>query len=266
VRQIHHPVVRVTVHLLDPGQGAGGEELQQRRHVQGCPVRQPQADRAGTARRGLLLPERTRRLREHLEQRVVELPHAAEPGGERDLREAQVGGLDQDPGGLRPLGPGQRQRSGAEFGGEHPVQVPLGVAEPARQPRHALAVDHAVTDQPHRTAHHVGADVPLRRAGSGVRAAAAAGPEAGPLRRGGARVEGDVLRLGCGGRAGRPAVDAGGSDGRVEPAVEPLVAAVHRPVAALEIQFHAVESAPAASRWLAGFGHGRSPASGRTDP
>ena len=49
---------------------------------------------------------------------VVELPDAGEPGGEGDVGEGQVGGLDQHPGGLGAPGPGQGERAGAELGGE----------------------------------------------------------------------------------------------------------------------------------------------------
>ena len=44
---------------------------------------------------------------EHQAHGVVELPDAGKPGGERDVAERQVGGLDQHPGGLRPLCAGQ---------------------------------------------------------------------------------------------------------------------------------------------------------------
>jgi hypothetical protein len=254
VRQIKNPAVRVRVALLDTGQRPGGQESEQRRRVQRRPVGEPQIDRPGA---GLLgrpaIPQGARRLRVHLENGVVELPHAAETRRERDLRQTQVGGLDQDPGGLRALRPGQRQRTGAQFGGEHPVQVALGVAELAGQAGHAVPVHHAVADQAHRPAHHIGPDVPFGRSRRGVRPAPAAGPEPATLGGGRAGIEGDVLRFRRAGRAGRPAVDTGGPHSRVEPAVEPLVTAVHRPVAPLEIQLHAVESAPSGTAIAGGF-------------
>ena len=67
-----------------------------------------------------------------------------EAGRERDLGERQVGGLDQQPRGLGPLRPGERERAGAELGDELPVEVALAVAEPAREAGDALAVDDAV--------------------------------------------------------------------------------------------------------------------------
>ena len=41
----------------------------------------------------------------------------------------------------------------------------FGVAEPLRKAGHALPVDDAVRDQPHRPADQVGAQIPLRRPG-----------------------------------------------------------------------------------------------------
>src|SRR5439155_5736896 len=55
----------------------------------------------------------------------------------------------------------------------------------------------------------------------------------------------------------RPAVDAGRGDRGHEPAVEPPVPAVHRPVAPLEIQFHAIDPAPPRAGWLAEIGRVR---------
>ena len=98
-----------------------------------------------------------------------------------------VGRLDQQAGGLGALGAGERERAGAELGDELAVQVALAEAEPPREAGDALALDHAVADQPHRAADRVGAQVPLRRAGRGVGAAALAGAEAGALGGGGAR-------------------------------------------------------------------------------
>ena len=114
-----------------------------------------------------------RRRREHLADRLVELADAREAGRERDLGERQRGRLDQQAGGLRALRAGERERPGAELGDELAVQVALAVAEPRGEPSHALAVDAAVADQPHRAADHVGAQVPLRRAGRRRRAGSA---------------------------------------------------------------------------------------------
>ena len=56
-------------------------------------------------------------------------------------------------------------RAGAEFVGEHPVQVPFAVAEPPRDTADAIAFDDTVGDQSHRPGDHVLAHVPFRRAG-----------------------------------------------------------------------------------------------------
>ena len=139
--------------------------------------------------------QRARRHPVHLAHRVVELPDAGEPGRERHVGHAERGRLDQQPGGVRPVRPGQRERSGAELGGEHPVQVPLGVAERGGQPGHAVALDQPVGDQPHGAGGQVGADVPLRRAGHGVGPAAPAGPVAALLGGAGGGQELDVAAL-----------------------------------------------------------------------
>ena len=133
----------------------------------------------------------------------------AKPAAKATSANGIVGRLDQDPGGLGATGPGQRERTGAELGGEQPVEVPRGVADPGGEALDAVALDDAVGDQPHRAAGDVGRDVPVRGAGRGVGQAAPAGPEAGGLRGRGGAVEGDVAPGRRGRRAGRPAVDAG---------------------------------------------------------
>jgi len=186
---------------------------------------------------------------------LVELPDAGEPGRERGVGRAEVGGLQQQPRGVRALRSGQGLRSGAELGDELAGEVALAVAEPGGQPGDALAVHHAVADHPHRPADQVGPDVPGGRAGYGVRTAAAAGPVAGPLGGGGRRVEVHVLPLGRGRRAAGTAVDAGGADGCEEDAVEACVAAAHGPVAGVLV-YHAVQCAVSPGHRLAGIGHG----------
>ncbi len=126
---------------------------------------------------------------EDLADRGVELAQRGEPGRERDLRDRQVGRLEQQPGDVGTLRTGQRQRRRAEVGQQDPPELSLPVAEPARETRDALALDDAVGHQAHRPAGHVAADVPFRRAGHGARDAALAGPEARRLRRRGRRVE-----------------------------------------------------------------------------
>src|SRR5690606_6117747 len=116
---------------------------------------------------------------------VVELPDAGEAGREGDGRHRQIGGLEQDPGGVGALRAGEGDGSGADLGGELALHLPGAVAEPCGEPGDALAVDDTVGDQPHGTADHVGPHVPLGGAGHGVRPAAPAGPEPGLLGGGG---------------------------------------------------------------------------------
>src|SRR5215207_940240 len=97
--------------------------------------------------------------------------------------------------GARPPGPppfGERDRTGTHLGHEHPVQVPLCVAQPAREPLDTLPVDDAVGDEPHRPADEVGAPVPLRGSRRGVGAAALAGAEPARLGCPSGRIETDV--------------------------------------------------------------------------
>ena len=144
----------------------------------------------------------------------------AKPGREGDLGQRQCGRLDQDARRLRPLRAGDGERARAEFGADQAAHLALLVAEPAGQALNAVPVDHAIGDQPHRAAHHVGPDVPLGRARGGVRAAPLAGPEACLLGRRRAAVEPHVLAFRRDRRAGRAAVDARGGHRDEEHAVK----------------------------------------------
>ena len=127
-------------------------------------------------------PEGGRRHRKDLADGLVELAHAAESGGKGDVRDFHGGGDQQGAGGLGAARPRQGQRAGAEFVAEDPVELARGVAEPGRQPLDAVAVDHAVIDQPHGPAGDIGAHVPGRRAGHGLGQAAFARTVAGVVR------------------------------------------------------------------------------------
>ena len=128
-------------HSSTPVDRAGAEEVEAApRRVERRPVRQPQRERARACRR-----RRTPRRRAARDgvvaktSRIVSLNcrTLANPAANAIVRQRRVGRLDQQARGLRALRAGQRERAGAELGGEHPVQVPLGVAEPVGQPRHA---------------------------------------------------------------------------------------------------------------------------------
>ncbi len=240
VRQAQAAPVRAVQPLLHAGHGAGSQERQHARGVERRPVRQPQTHPTALgARRTRPAPAQlARRQREHLADRVVELAHAREAGGEGDIGDRQGGGLEQYARGLGAAGARQLERPGAEVVHEPPVQVALGVAEPPREPGHALAVDDAIGDQAHRAAHEVGAEIPLRRARHGVGATAHAGAEAGRLSGRRARVEDNVLALRRARRAARPAVDPGRLDRGEEPAVEAGVARLGRAATDIEVERH----------------------------
>ena len=72
-------------------------------------------------------------------------------------RHRQVGRLDEQPRGLGALGAGQRERARAQLGEQLALDLAGAVAEPGGQARHALAVHHAVGDQPHGARHEIGA-------------------------------------------------------------------------------------------------------------
>ena len=204
-----------------------------------------------------------------LAQRLVELAHAGEAGRERDIGQRQVGRLDEHAGRVGAPCPGQGQRCRSELLGEQPTEVARGVAHPPGQPVHALAVDQAVGDQPHRATGDIGGDVPLGAARRRVGQAPLAGAVARGVRTGGGGVEGDVRRSRGAGRARGPAVDPGGADGGVEHAVEAPVPAPHRAVARLGVEVsgrrHATSLTGAGAPAPAENGHGRddrSPESG----
>ena len=133
--------------LLDARDGRGAEMAEEtvRRHRQAerKPQRQPAGDpldRPGPAGGGpgAQLPWRQG---EDLPHRVVELPDAAEAGGEGDLGEGQVGRLGEDAGDLGTVRPGEGERPGAELGHERPLELAAAVAEPAGETTDAVAID-----------------------------------------------------------------------------------------------------------------------------
>ena len=137
--------------------------------------------------------------------------------------EVKVGRLQQNACVLCTGSPGDRQGPGADNTGQHPMYVTLAESELRGKPRHALAIDHAVGNQPHRAADRIGTKVPLGRSRRSVRPAALARAKARRLRRGCGRVELHVRRLRSPRRTARAAVDPGGGDAGVEPAVKSRV-------------------------------------------
>ena len=139
VRQPQGAPVGAVAPLLDAGHARsrpGGRT--------GCPAASgarngSRSDSAPAAARGVAAAGPVAQLAggegEHLAHGVVERPDAREPGRERDVAHRQRGGLDQQPGGLRALGPGQGQRPGAELGQQLALDLPDAVAEAAREGR-----------------------------------------------------------------------------------------------------------------------------------
>jgi hypothetical protein len=119
------------------------------------------------------------------------------------------------------------------------------------EPGDPIALDDAVTDQPHGPTDGIGSYVPLRRSGRGIRQAAFAGAVAGGMSGCRGRVEGDVAPLRRDGRTRWAAVDAGGAHGDEEDAVEARVPTGHRSIAALGIAMDRLSA-----RRCEGAGHG----------
>ena len=198
-----------------------------------------------------------RREREDLLHGLVERPDAGEARGERDVGHRQLAGLDQQPRGLCALGAGERERAGAELGQQLALDLADAVAELCGQARYAVAVDHAVRDQPHRAGDQVGAVVPLRRARARVGPAALAGAESGLLRGRGARVEPHVLDLRRHHRAARPAVDLRGQHRGEEPPVEARVLRLDGPDASLPALVHVLQHPCRHRQFSSGFAPSR---------
>ncbi len=212
-------------------------------------------------------PQLARRRVEDLGDRVVELAHAPETGGERDVGEPQVRPREQRPRRLGAQRAGERDRAGAELRDEHAVHVPGRVPEAGGEAVDALAVHDAVRDEPHGPGRQVVPEVPARRARHRLREAALARAVAGLVGGGRGEVEGDVLGLRGPRRARRPGVDAGAAHGGDELPVE---AAVARRDGAVALGEHGVRGRRGrregrrhdsiltrrTTPWLAGFGHG----------
>src|SRR5262249_45450963 len=151
--------------LLDAGDSGGDEVPEEVVRAQRTPERQPDGDRPG-CRRHLLgaCTEFAWGDGEDFADGVVEGAYAAEPGGERDVTQWGGRGLDQQPGGLRPLSPGDGQRPSTQLGDQLPLNLPHAVPEALREPGHAVAVDHTIGDETHGARDQVGPFVPLWRA------------------------------------------------------------------------------------------------------
>ncbi|CAM5613722.1 hypothetical protein STENM223S_07129 [Streptomyces tendae] len=250
VREAQGAAVRAVAPLLHAGYGGGGEVAEEVVGVErgaegeaegegaGARAGRGAGGGAGDAVPGGAGAQFARGERVDLADRVVEGADGGEPGREGDVGHGQRGGLDQQPGGLRALRPGEGEGARAQFGEELALDLAGAVAEAGGEAGDALPVHDSVGDQPHGAGGEVGPPVPLGGAGAGVRAAALAGPEPGLLAGRRARVERHVAGFGRHHRAAGPAVDAGGQDGREEPAVEARVLRLHGAHAALGVGVH----------------------------
>lgn len=122
--QRQHLAVRAVDDLLEARDQPGREERPQIDGVERLPVSQPQPE-ARMGVRGAAGPaaQLAGRAAEDLAHGVVELPDAAEPGGERHVGECQFGRLGQDPGRVRPARPSELQRTCPQLTGEDAVQL-----------------------------------------------------------------------------------------------------------------------------------------------
>jgi hypothetical protein len=135
---------------------------------------------------------------------IVELPDAAEPGGERDLRRREVGVVEQSPREVHAPRPRDLRRRGAEVLHEEPAELPL--AEPSRAASAAESPSSSAPglDEPERPGDDGGGSVPGRRSGRRFGPAAQARPEARLFGGRRAGIEDDVPAFGVGaGQIGR---------------------------------------------------------------
>jgi hypothetical protein len=65
-----------------------------------------------------------RRRAEHLPHGPVELAQAAEPGGESDVQDGEVGVVEEPPGEVRAPGPGQLTRAHPQVRQKQPAKMP----------------------------------------------------------------------------------------------------------------------------------------------
>jgi len=93
---------------------------------------------------------------EHLAHLAVELAQAPEPGGERHLRDRQVGVVQEPASEVGTTGSGQLVGSHAEVVVEQPAQVPRRDRETRSEAGLRALVQCAVNDQLHRATHQLG--------------------------------------------------------------------------------------------------------------
>ena len=122
---------------------------------------------------------------------------------------------------------------------EEAAQLAFAETEAGGKRIHRGLVERPALDEHQCARHRVRRAVPSAAPRRGLGPAAQARAEAGGLRRGGGRVEDDILAPRRPRRADRPAIDAGRPDAGEEAAVEAGIARRDRPIAGVEIEIHA---------------------------
>jgi len=261
----HRSGVAVLVDGLHAGHGACGQKVTHLRPVIGRTQRQPQHDVGafgGREPRTTLAAQLARRTPVGATERGIEATHAAEPGGKRDLRDRQVGLVEQT------LGEMQAARL-REHDGRCPHMTHEQAMQMARTQPHACGklchrdlVQHAVLDHAQRATHHCRRAQPGRRPRGGLGPTTQARPEAGCGRRRGRRVVAHVRFLWRGRRTDGPAIDARRRHGDEELAIEARIATQARAPQRVRIEteylLHGRDDTPGAGHPPAVFGPGRS--------
>src|SRR5262245_3690765 len=258
------PRVARGVHVLDAGDRTGCKKIADLWPVVGWPKRQSQHDLTRTLRRQAAAPspaQLTRRSAIGPPDCVVETPQAPEAGRQRDVRDTQVGLVQELLREMQPARLRQRDWRGAEVAHEQAVKMPRSDAEPARQLADGRFVQEAVLDQPQPPPDQRGGAEPSWGPRRCLGPAAQAWAEAGLGGGCGALVVADVGQFRAWDRAHRTAIDAGRGDGDEELAIEARIAADPGPVEGAAFQAvdepHCDDDTLAASTRPAIFGRRR---------
>ncbi len=137
---------------------------------------------------------------------------------------------------------------------EQAAQLAFAEAEAGGKRIHCGLVQRPALDEHQGARHGVRGAVPGTARRRGLGPAAQARAKAGRLRRGGSRIEDDVLAPRRPRRANRPAIDAGRPDAGEEAAIEAGIARRDRPIAGVEIEIHEGKSGHPGPESLAVFG------------
>ncbi len=226
------PVLSV-VYLFEAGDGAGAEEAEDAGPIEGF------AD--GEAEGGGGAVDFAKGAGGAAVERVyhrMETTDAAEAGGEGDVGEGERGFVNEAFGELHAEGLRDADGRRAEVFDEEAAEMTSGDAEAVGEGFDAAGIEGPGFDEAEAAGDGLGGAEPGRGAGSGLRAAAEAGTEAGFFGGiGGGEVD-DVRFLRRGRGADGPAVDAGGGDGDEDLAVEAGVAGAADLLAKERIERH----------------------------